>query len=57
MPETLIITKRLHDRPDDSWTIAGANATGAYEVLRDVLRAGDPAATKAAPDWRPLPST
>jgi NADH-quinone oxidoreductase subunit F len=36
--ETRIITKRLHDRPDDSWTIAGANATGAYEVLRDVLR-------------------
>jgi NADH-quinone oxidoreductase subunit F len=43
LPETRIITKRLRDRPDDSWTIAGANATGAYEVLRDVLRAGDPA--------------
>jgi len=41
--ETRIITKRLHDRPDDSWTIAGANATGAYEVLRDVLRSNDPA--------------
>lgn len=41
--ETRIITKRLHDRPDDSWTIAGANATGAYEVLRDVLRTNDPA--------------
>jgi len=41
--ETRIVTKRLHDRPDDSWTIAGANASGAYEVLRDVLRAADPA--------------
>jgi NADH-quinone oxidoreductase subunit F len=41
--ETRIITRRLHERPDDSWTVAGANATGAYEVLRDVLRAGDPA--------------
>jgi len=42
MPEeTRIVTKRLHDRPDDSWTIAGANGTGAYEVLRDVLRAGN----------------
>jgi NADH-quinone oxidoreductase subunit F len=43
LPETRIVTKRLRDRPDDSWTIAGANATGAYEVLRDVLRAADPA--------------
>ncbi len=44
MPEeTRIITRRLHERPDDSWTVGGANATGAYEVLRDVLRAGDPA--------------
>src|SRR5690349_19504395 len=41
--ETRIITKRLHDRPDDSWTITGANSTGTYEVLRDVLRAGNPA--------------
>jgi NADH-quinone oxidoreductase subunit F len=40
--ETRIITQRLHDRPDDSWTMAGASATGAYEVLRDVLRTGDP---------------
>jgi NADH-quinone oxidoreductase subunit F len=40
--ETRIITRRLHERPDDSWTYAGASATGAYEVLRDVLRAGDP---------------
>ena len=35
MPETRIVTKRLHDRPDDSWTIDGALATGAYEALRD----------------------
>jgi len=41
--ETRLVTKRLHDRPDDSWTLAGANATGAYEVLRHVLRANDPA--------------
>ena len=43
LTQTRIVTKRLHDRPDDSWTIAGANATGAYEVLRDVLRKGDAA--------------
>jgi NADH-quinone oxidoreductase subunit F len=41
--ETRIVTKRLHDRPDDSWTMAGANASGAYEVWRDVLRRADPA--------------
>ena len=41
--ETRILTQRLFDRPNDSWTIAGANSTGAYEVLCDVLRAGDPA--------------
>ena len=40
--ETRIVTRRLRDRPADSWTIAGANATGGYEVLRDVLRAGQP---------------
>jgi NADH-quinone oxidoreductase subunit F len=40
--ETRIVTRRLRDRPGDSWTIAGADATGAYEVLRDVLRAGQP---------------
>jgi NADH-quinone oxidoreductase subunit F len=41
--QTFIVTKRLHDRPDDSWTIDGANASGAYEVWREVLRKGDPA--------------
>ena len=40
--ETRIVTKRLHERPDDSWTIDGALATGAY----DALRAG-------ARRWRP----
>jgi NADH-quinone oxidoreductase subunit F len=42
--ETRIVTRRLHDRPEDSWTVGGANAAGAYEVLTDVLRTGDPAA-------------
>jgi len=35
--ETRIITQRLHDRPDDSWTIEGAVASGAYEMLRKAL--------------------
>ena len=35
--------KRLHERPDDSWTIDGALASGAYETLRAVLAKGDPA--------------
>ncbi|MFZ4514786.1 MAG: NADH-quinone oxidoreductase subunit NuoF [Acidimicrobiia bacterium] len=37
MPETRIITKRLHERPDDSWTIEAAVATGAYQNLRQNL--------------------
>src|SRR5207342_1619316 len=41
--ETRIVTKRLHDRPDDSWTIDGAVASGAYEALRAVLAKGDAA--------------
>ena len=41
--ERRIVTKRLHDRPDDSWTIDGALASGAYESLRAVLAKGDPA--------------
>src|SRR5262249_45275764 len=40
--ETRIVTKRLHDRPDDSWTIEGAVASGAYKSLETVLRHGDP---------------
>jgi NADH-quinone oxidoreductase subunit F len=39
--ETRIITRRLHERPDDSWTIDGAVADGAYNVFRDVLQAND----------------
>jgi NADH-quinone oxidoreductase subunit F len=42
MEERRIISQRLRERPQDSWTIAGALAGGAYEVLRDVLRKGDP---------------
>ena len=41
--ERRIVTKRLHDRPDDSWTIDGALASGAYDALREVLAKGDPA--------------
>jgi NADH-quinone oxidoreductase subunit F len=41
--ERRIVTKRLHERPDDSWTIDGALASGAYESLRAVLAKGDPA--------------
>ena len=41
--ETRIVTRRLRDRPDDSWTIEGAVASGAYETLRSVLGANDPA--------------
>jgi len=41
--ERRIVTKRLHERPDDSWTIDGARASGAYETLREVLAKGDPA--------------
>ncbi|MCU1458844.1 MAG: dehydrogenase subunit [Actinomycetia bacterium] len=35
--ETRLVTKRLRDRPDDSWTADGAIASGAYEVLRKAL--------------------
>ena len=35
--ETRIITRRLHDRPDDSWTIDAALATGCYDGLRKAL--------------------
>jgi NADH-quinone oxidoreductase subunit F len=42
--ETRLVTKRLHERPDDSWTIDGALASGAYEIFRGALRAGDPGA-------------
>src|SRR5437867_3619772 len=35
--ETLIVTKRLRERPDDSWTLAAARQTGAYDALRKAL--------------------
>lgn len=35
--ETRIITRRLRDRPDDSWTIDAALATGCYDGLRKAL--------------------
>src|SRR6266550_1578633 len=41
--ETRIVTKRLRDRPGDSWTIDGALASGAYDVLRAVLAKADAA--------------
>jgi NADH-quinone oxidoreductase subunit F len=37
MPETRIVTTRLHDHPDDSWTIDRYLATGGYEALRKAL--------------------
>jgi NADH-quinone oxidoreductase subunit F len=37
VPETRVVTARLHDRPDDSWTLDAALATGAYEGLRKAL--------------------
>ncbi|MGQ0826183.1 MAG: NADH-quinone oxidoreductase subunit NuoF [Actinomycetota bacterium] len=43
MQETRMITERLYERPDDSWTIDGALASGAYDAFREVLRAGNPA--------------
>src|SRR5947199_2616178 len=35
--ETRIITKFLHERPDDSWTVDAAIANGAYDGLRKAL--------------------
>ena len=40
--ERRIVSRRFHERPDDSWTIDGALASGAYETLRVVLAKGDP---------------
>jgi NADH-quinone oxidoreductase subunit F len=47
MQETRIVTRRLHERPDDSWTIDAALATGAYQSLEQALAHGDPAAVQA----------
>jgi NADH-quinone oxidoreductase subunit F len=41
--ETRIITERLRDHPEDSWTLARSRATGGYEALRKAL-AMEPAA-------------
>ena len=46
LAETRLVTARLHERPDDSWTIDAAVATGAYGALRGVLEAGDPDAVQ-----------
>jgi len=35
--ETRLVTKRLHDRPEDSWTVDGALASGAYASLKQAL--------------------
>ena len=37
MPETRIVTKRLRDHPEDSWTIERYLATGGYGALRKAL--------------------
>ncbi len=37
MGQKRILTKRLHGRPDDSWTIEAALATDGYESFRKVL--------------------
>jgi NADH-quinone oxidoreductase subunit F len=47
MEETRIVTRRLHERPNDSWTIEGALALGSYEIFSEVLRAGDAAKVQA----------
>ncbi len=35
--ETRLVTARLHERPEDSWTIEGALASGCYESLKQAL--------------------
>jgi len=44
--ETRIVTRRLRERPDDSWTVDAALADGAYDTWRQVLGSGDPAAVQ-----------
>jgi NADH-quinone oxidoreductase subunit F len=36
--ETRIITKRLRDRPEDSWTLDGFIQSGGYEAFRAALK-------------------
>ena len=35
--ETRLVTERLHARPEDSWTIDGALASGVYASLKQAL--------------------
>ena len=37
MPETRMLTRRLHEHPDDSWTADVAIADGAYDALQATL--------------------
>src|SRR5262249_60212127 len=37
MPETRVVTKRLRDHPEDSWSIERYLATGGYDMLRKAL--------------------
>src|SRR5262249_56498676 len=37
MPETRVVTKRLRDHPQDSWSIERCLATGGYDMLRKAL--------------------
>jgi NADH-quinone oxidoreductase subunit F len=39
----LILTKRMLERPDDSWTLDAYEATGGYDALRKVLSEMSPA--------------
>ena len=38
LTETRLITKRIHERPEDSWTYAAAKATGAYAEWHKALK-------------------
>lgn len=38
LTETRIITKRIHERPEDSWTFDGAKASGAYGAWATALK-------------------
>src|SRR5581483_9368932 len=41
--ETRIVTKRLRERPDDSFTLAAVRQTGGYDALRKALAMDPPA--------------
>ena len=46
--ETRIVTKRLHEFTDDSWTIDRYLATGGYEQLRRALTDGARATSRTS---------